>query len=324
MTGCWGSEHVEELSTALIVLVEGPAASALHAKKILPKFCQVVDQHSKNKNKNCPSVCVCAWRKKICVCVSTPLSGEVLQPGDSSHYLGQCNSVFIVCHFSIMEIRLREKWVAGFASVGEEKKILHPFSPLVLLNWNPSLAYGCFNFCSDMNISAEENYNHSVPLMYCPVEPQDYSSFLFYPTARNTSARIKMLIMSHPQLFGPGCFTASLLCAGRPGMCLCSRVRKVSQWRNLCQRDSWFSSWSSPRARPTLFPSAWPLHKEPGVDHNSASHASAFYVKYVRFFPVSQFPGSVEQQRCSFCSLSIVTLGKALCQAYLWNSLSFS
>lgn len=52
--------------------------------------------------------------------------GEVLQPDDSSHYLGQCNSLFIVCHFSIMEIKLREKWVAGFASVGKKKKyIIH-------------------------------------------------------------------------------------------------------------------------------------------------------------------------------------------------------
>lgn len=33
-------------------------------------------------------------------------------------------SFFIVCRFSIMEIKSREKWVAGFASVGKEKKIL--------------------------------------------------------------------------------------------------------------------------------------------------------------------------------------------------------
>lgn len=50
------------------------------------------------------------------------VSGEFMQPDDSLHYLGQCNSVFIVCHFSIMEIKLREKWVAGFASVSIEKK----------------------------------------------------------------------------------------------------------------------------------------------------------------------------------------------------------
>lgn len=41
----------------------------------------------------------------VCVCVSISLSGEVLQPDDSSPYL----SVFIVCHFSIMEIKLTEK-----------------------------------------------------------------------------------------------------------------------------------------------------------------------------------------------------------------------
>lgn len=28
----------------------------------------------------------------------------------------------VVSRFSIMEIKLREKWVAGFASVGKEKK----------------------------------------------------------------------------------------------------------------------------------------------------------------------------------------------------------
>lgn len=69
----------------------------------------------------CMCVCVCVGAKRaVCLCI--PLSGKLLQPDDSSYYLGQCNSVFIVCHFSIMEIKLREKWVAGFASVGKERK----------------------------------------------------------------------------------------------------------------------------------------------------------------------------------------------------------
>lgn len=46
MTDCCGREHVEVLSAALIVTVEGPAANTLHAKKIQSKFSQVIDQYS--------------------------------------------------------------------------------------------------------------------------------------------------------------------------------------------------------------------------------------------------------------------------------------
>lgn len=63
---------------------------------------------------------------------------------------------FSVCHFSIMEITLREKWVAGFASVGKQKKYFHPFSTGALLNWSLSLRYGGFNLCTEINISAKD------------------------------------------------------------------------------------------------------------------------------------------------------------------------
>lgn len=40
--------------------------------------------------------------------------------------LGNAIHFSLWCHFSIMEIKLREKWVAGFASVGKKKKyIIH-------------------------------------------------------------------------------------------------------------------------------------------------------------------------------------------------------
>lgn len=73
--------------------------------------------------------------------------------------------------------------MAGFASVCKEEKILHPFSPLALLNWNLQ-AYGGFNFRSGMNISAED-YDHWVPPMYC-----------------RTSRLFKLFVLSHaPQIF---------------------------------------------------------------------------------------------------------------------------
>ncbi len=102
-------------------LSRGARSQHASCQKDSPRFCQVVDQYSKNKNINCPSVCACAWGQKDCVSVYFCLV-RFLQPDDSSHYLGQCNSVLIVCHFSIMEINLREKSVAWFASVVKERK----------------------------------------------------------------------------------------------------------------------------------------------------------------------------------------------------------
>lgn len=115
-TDRWGYERLEELSTDLIVLGEGPAASAAHFKPT--RFFEICSSiFSKLKWKL--SICLCMRRKKK-DCIH--LSGEVLQPDDSSRYLEQCSSHFDVCHFSIMEIKLLDKWVAGFANVGKKKK----------------------------------------------------------------------------------------------------------------------------------------------------------------------------------------------------------
>ncbi len=61
---------------------------------------------------------------------------------------------------------------------GQREKILHPFSPLAQLNWNPSPACCGFNFWSEINMSADKDNNPSAPLMFCQV----CLSVLLYPT----------------------------------------------------------------------------------------------------------------------------------------------
>lgn len=195
-------------------------------------------------------------------------------------------------------------WCYEICECGQGGKLPHPFSPLALLKWNQSLAYGgldplwwvwvnIFHSTFRKKIIFPLQKIIITQFLWCT-----YFIFILLPTFLQLLSKIH--IMSHCADIGARMF--NILCAGCLGTRLCSRVWKVSRWTNPRERNSWFSSWRSP---PGLVPHGFhpvTYTQRARVECNSASHASAFYAKCVRFsfFSLSQMPKSVEKQRSCY------------------------